>query len=66
MHAHIVVVHPEPKSYNAHLAATLQNLDGIATIPFNAMAHWGTDGRITPDAPIYSPFIRRKQDLQLD
>jgi NAD(P)H dehydrogenase (quinone) len=30
------------------------------------MAHWGEDGHITPQAPVYSPFIRRKQRLALE
>ncbi len=25
MHAHIVLAHPEPQSYNAHLASTARN-----------------------------------------
>ena len=27
---------------------------------------WSVDGRIMPDGPIYSPFIRRKQHLDLE
>jgi NAD(P)H dehydrogenase (quinone) len=30
------------------------------------MAEWGADGRIVPGAPVHSPFIRRKQQLQLE
>ena len=30
------------------------------------MAHWGEDGRIVSEAPVYSPFIRRKQSLPLE
>lgn len=47
-------------------AARLARLDAIAAIPFNAMAHWGEDGHIRPDAPVHSPFIRRKQRLALE
>jgi NAD(P)H dehydrogenase (quinone) len=47
-------------------AASLRELDGRPTIPFNAMADWGGDGRIRPEAPVHSPFIRRKQRLALD
>jgi NAD(P)H dehydrogenase (quinone) len=36
-----------------------------ATLPFNRMEEWEADGRIKPDAPVYSPFIRRKQHLDL-
>jgi NAD(P)H dehydrogenase (quinone) len=37
-----------------------------ATIPFNRKAEWGADGRIVPGAPVYSPFIRRKRQLELE
>lgn len=33
---------------------------------FNRMAEWGADGRIVPDAPVHSPFVRRKRDLDLE
>jgi NAD(P)H dehydrogenase (quinone) len=36
------------------------------TIPFNRKDEWGEDGRIVPGAPVYSPFIRRKQHLDLE
>ena len=29
------------------------------------MAHWGADGRLKAEAPIHSPFMRRKQTLAL-
>jgi NAD(P)H dehydrogenase (quinone) len=48
------------------LAATLANVEDLPAIPFNTMAHWGDDGHITPEAPVYSPFIRRKQHLSLE
>ena len=35
-------------------------------IPFNRKAEWGPDGRILPNAPVYSPFIRRKPRLELE
>ena len=47
-------------------AATLARLEDVPAIPFNTMAHWGKDGRITPEAPVYSPFIRRKPRLSLE
>jgi NAD(P)H dehydrogenase (quinone) len=50
----------------ADLANTLGDLDAIPHIPFNRMAHWGADGHITADAPVYSPFVRRKRDLDLE
>ena len=37
-----------------------------ATLRFNRMAEWGADGRVVPSAPVYSPFIRRKQNLDLE
>ncbi len=36
------------------------------TIPFNKRAEWGPDGRIIPSAPVYSPFIRRREHLSID
>ena len=50
----------------ADLGATLQGLDGRAVIPFNRMAEWGADGRIIPGASVHSPFIRRRQRLELE
>ena len=46
--------------------ATLARLEDVPAIPFNTMAHWGEDGRIVSEAPVYSPFIRRKQSLPLE
>jgi NAD(P)H dehydrogenase (quinone) len=48
------------------LAATLAKVEDVPAIPFNTMAHWGEDGRIIPEAPVYSPFIRRKRRLSLE
>jgi NAD(P)H dehydrogenase (quinone) len=50
----------------ADFCATLPTLDQRATVLFNRMEEWGPDGRIAPDAPIHSPFIRRKQRLELE
>lgn len=47
-------------------AATLTGRETRATVPFNQMAHWGADGHIKPDAPVYSPFVRRKEQLELE
>lgn len=44
----------------------LAGLDGAEHLNFNAMADWGADGRVKPDAPVHSPFIRRKQQLALE
>jgi hypothetical protein len=51
MHAHFVLAHPESRSYNAHLARK---------------SEWGPDGRIVPDAPAYSPYIRHRKHLDLE
>jgi NAD(P)H dehydrogenase (quinone) len=53
------------KRVEADLDAALRTLDQRAVIPFNRMADWGKDGRIVPDAPVHSPFIRRKQNLDI-
>lgn len=37
-----------------------------AVLPFNRKAEWGADGRIRPDAPVHSPFIRRRKQLDLE
>lgn len=58
MRAHVVLAHPEPRSYNAHLAETAR-----ATL---ADTGWNvTVSDLKPDAPVYSPFIRRLRDLPL-
>jgi NAD(P)H dehydrogenase (quinone) len=45
---------------------TLGHLAHRPTVPFNQMAHWGSDGRLMPDTPLYSPFLRRKETLDLE
>jgi len=44
----------------------LQRIAERPTIPFNRMAEWGADGRIRPEAPVHSAFIRRKKRLELE
>ncbi len=44
---------------------TLADLDARPTIPFHRMTHWGPDGRIKPDAPVYSAFVRHRERLDL-
>ena len=34
--------------------------------PFNRMADWGPDGRIKPGAPVHSPYIRRRERLEIE
>ena len=43
----------------------LHSLDQRTTLSFNKMAEWGEDGLIRPDAPVYSPFVRHKEHLDL-
>jgi len=44
---------------------TLSDLSSVPTVPFNLMADWDSDGHIKPEAPVYSPFMRHKRDLDL-
>ena len=44
----------------------LTSVDQREILPFNKMADWGADGRIKPGAPVYSPYIRRKRDLEIE
>jgi NAD(P)H dehydrogenase (quinone) len=50
----------------ADFRATMGELDRRPIIPFNRKAQWGANGRIAPDAPVYSPFIRRKAKLEIE
>lgn len=47
-------------------AARLQGIEAEKPIPFNKMADWGDDGRIKPDAPAHSPYIRHRDKLEID
>jgi NAD(P)H dehydrogenase (quinone) len=47
-------------------AAVLPRVGERATIPFNRKDEWAEDGRIVPGAPVYSPFVRRKEHLELE
>ena len=53
------------KKIETEWAATLKTIDKIPTVPFNAMADWGADGLIKPEAPSFSAFMRRKEHLDL-
>lgn len=46
--------------------ARLQNIEDEAAIPFNGMADWADDGRIKPDAAVFSPFIRHRKVLEIE
>ena len=60
------VVAARLKEVVERFAATLTHVEDRATIPFNRKAEWGADGRIVPGAPVYSPYVRRKQHLELE
>lgn len=60
------VVEARLKRVEETLDATLRKLDQIAVIPFNRMAEWGANGRIMPEAAVHSPFVRRRQRLDLE
>jgi NAD(P)H dehydrogenase (quinone) len=59
------VVEARLKRIEADYAAALTQLDQRPVVPFNKMADWGADGRIKPDAPAYSPYMRHRQNLLL-
>ncbi|MGR3290960.1 MAG: NAD(P)H-dependent oxidoreductase [Paracoccaceae bacterium] len=44
----------------------LKTIEREASVPFNGMKDWGADGRIKPSAPVYSPFIRHKENLVIE
>jgi NAD(P)H dehydrogenase (quinone) len=44
----------------------LQKIEDETVVPFNSMSDWGSDGRIKPCAPAYSPFIRHKERLEIE
>lgn len=60
------VVEARLKRIEEQFAGILTRLDEIEVVPFNRMADWGIDGRITPGAPAFSPFIRHRQQLTLE
>jgi len=47
------------------LVARLGYLEAVPAIPFNRMSDWGPDGRIIPQAPAHSPFMRHREKLDL-
>ena len=59
------VVETRLKGIESGYATALTQIDQRATVPFNKMADWGADGRIRPDAPAYSPYMRHRRDLPL-
>ncbi len=59
------VVEARLRRVEEDLYGALRSLDRRPMIPFNRMAEWGANGRIVPEAPVHSPFIRRRRDLDL-
>jgi NAD(P)H dehydrogenase (quinone) len=59
------VVETRLKRVEENLVDALRQLDQRPVIPFNRMAEWGANGRIVADAGVHSPFIRRRQHLDL-
>jgi NAD(P)H dehydrogenase (quinone) len=59
------VVETRLKRVEENLIDALRRIDQRAVIPFNRMAEWGADGRIVAGAGVHSPFIRRRQHLDL-
>lgn len=59
------VVEARLKKIGEDWVTRLQTIETEAAIPFNGMADWGDDGRIKPDAPAHSPFIRHREVLNI-
>jgi NAD(P)H dehydrogenase (quinone) len=59
------VVKARLKQVTADLIDTVNHLDGRPSVPFNTKAEWGDDGRIKPDAPSHSAFLRHNEHLDL-
>jgi len=67
------VRYSDPGAVQARLAAIeeawvdrLQAIETEPPLPFNRMSDWTPEGRIRPDAPVYSPFIRHRRELAID
>jgi NAD(P)H dehydrogenase (quinone) len=59
------VVEARLRAVESDIEAALGDLGRRAIIPFNRMEEWGANGRLKPHAPVHSPFIRRKERLDL-
>lgn len=60
------IIEQRLKDIEQELENRCRSLDCIKEVPFNRMEHWGSDGRIKPSAPTYSPFLRHTEKLQFD
>ena len=60
-----VAIQPVNWFTGSHPPQFINQDDRRPMIPFNRMAEWGANGRIVPEAPVHSPFIRRRRDLDL-
>ncbi|HKX07381.1 MAG TPA: NAD(P)H-dependent oxidoreductase [Stellaceae bacterium] len=56
---------PRFRRIEADLADRLRYVDASPVIPFNRMSDWTETGRIRPDAPVYSPFVRHREKLEI-
>jgi NAD(P)H dehydrogenase (quinone) len=59
------VVEARLKQVETDLTHTLLHLDDRPCVPFNTKAEWGDDGRIKPNAPSHSAFVRHNQNINL-
>lgn len=60
------VVDARLKKVEEDWIARLQTIENEPAIPFNGMSDWGDDGRIKPEAPVYSPFVRHRENLEIE
>lgn len=60
------VVEERLRAVSQDFRDTLVHSSKRGKIPFNERAEWGPDGRIIPGAEVYSPFIRRREKLELE
>ncbi|MEQ8832033.1 MAG: NAD(P)H-dependent oxidoreductase [Alphaproteobacteria bacterium] len=60
------VVEQRLQDIQENYRARLRHVESDPVVPFNRMADWGDNGRIKPDAPAYSPFIRHREELKID
>lgn len=54
------------KKVETDYVARLKTIETETPVPFNRMEDWGAEGRITPTAPVYSPFIRHREKLVIE